>query len=110
VWQKRQEMPSQWATTGPALIERIERTNAVVVRGQGQRMRAPRRDFYAMEVDWRRNCYACRRFRHIVHHYRNQGRGRVAESRRLEYREERIKGNYEQLSNLKEVENLESLD
>jgi len=34
VWQRRQ-MPQQ-ATTGPAPMEGVERTNAVVVRGQGQ--------------------------------------------------------------------------
>ena len=48
-------MPQQ-ATTGPALMEGIERTNVVVVRGQGQGagqgVGAPlRRDPYAMEVD-----------------------------------------------------------
>jgi len=32
VWQRRQ-MPPQQATTGPALMEEVERTNAVVVRG-----------------------------------------------------------------------------
>ena len=32
VWQKRQPQPQQ-ATTGPAPMEGIERTNAVVVRG-----------------------------------------------------------------------------
>jgi len=34
VWQRRQPLPQQ-ATTGPAPIEGVERTNAVVVRGQG---------------------------------------------------------------------------
>ena len=34
VWQRRQPLPQQ-ATTGPAPMEGIERTNAVVVRGQG---------------------------------------------------------------------------
>jgi len=34
VWQRRQQLPQQ-VTTGPAPIEGIERTNAVVVRGQG---------------------------------------------------------------------------
>ena len=29
-------MPPQQATTGPVLMEEIERTNAVVVRGAGQ--------------------------------------------------------------------------
>jgi len=56
-------MLPQQATTGPALMEGIERMNAVVVReqGQGQDVGAPqKRDPYAMEVDRRRNCYACR--------------------------------------------------
>jgi len=35
VWQRRQ-VPSQQVTTGPALMEGVERTNAVVVRGAGQ--------------------------------------------------------------------------
>ena len=34
VWQRRQ-IPPQQVTTGPALIEEIKRTNAVVMRGQG---------------------------------------------------------------------------
>ena len=34
VWQRRQPLPQQ-ATTGPAPMEGVERTNAVVVRGQG---------------------------------------------------------------------------
>jgi len=34
VWQRRQPPPQQ-AITGPAPIEEVERTNAVVVREQG---------------------------------------------------------------------------
>jgi len=71
----------------------------------------PRRDPYAIEVDWRRNCYACRGFGHMAYHCRNWGqRGRVAERRRLEYRRGRIEGINEHLDNLKGVKNLESLD
>jgi len=51
VWQRRQPLPQQ-ATTGPAPMEGIERTNAVVVRGAGQGAGVPpRRDLFAMEVD-----------------------------------------------------------
>ena len=53
VWQRRQ-MPSQQATTGPAPMEGVERTNMVVVRGQGAGQSVegpPRWDSYAMEVD-----------------------------------------------------------
>ena len=34
VWQRRQPLPQQ-VTTGPAPMERVERTNVVVVRGSG---------------------------------------------------------------------------
>jgi len=103
VWQRRQ-MPPQQTTTRPALMEGVERMNAVMVRGPGQGMGAPlRRDIYTMEVDRGRNCYACRGFGHMAHHYRN--RERVAEGRRLDF-----KGNYEHSNSLKEEENLESLD
>ena len=109
VWQRRQPMPQQ-ATTGPAPMEGIERTNAVVVRGQGAGT-PPRRDPFAMEVDRGRNCFACGGFGHMARHCRNRGmRGRVAENRRLEYGGGRIEGINKQLDNLKGVENLESLD
>ena len=45
----------------------------------------------------------------MVHYCRNWG-GRVAENRRLEYGGGRIEGNMNNLKNLKEEENLESLD
>jgi len=113
VWQRRQPLPQQ-ATMGPALMEGIERTNAVVIRGQGQGQSAgapPRRDPYAMEVDRGRNCYACRGFGHMARHCRNRGqRGRVVDNRRVEYGRGRIEEilNYE--NNLKEGENLELLN
>ena len=67
-------------------MEGVERTNAVIVRGQEQGMGvALRRDLYAMEVDRGRNCYACGGFRHMAQHCRNQGKERVADGRRLEY-------------------------
>jgi len=43
-------------------MEGIERTNAVVVRGVGQRQGTgipPRWDPFAIEVNRGRNCYAC---------------------------------------------------
>jgi len=70
-------MPFQQATTGPALMEGVERTNAVVVRVP------PRRDSYAIEVDRGRNCYACGGFGHMARHCRNRGRGRLMEGRRV---------------------------
>ena len=51
VWPRRQEMQQQ-TSMGPAPIERIERTNTVVVRGLGQDAGVPPRwDLFAMEVD-----------------------------------------------------------
>jgi len=83
-------------------MEGVERMNAVVIRGQGaeQSTWAPLRwDLYAIEIDRGRNCYACGGFGHMACHCRNQGqRGRVAEGRRLEYGEGRIKGINEHLT------------
>jgi len=71
----------------------------------------PRWNPYAMEVDCRRNCYACEEFGHMACHCRNRGqRGRVAEGRRLEYKRGGMEGNFEYSDNLKGVENLESLN
>ena len=110
VWQRRQ-MPSQQATTGPAPMEGVERTNTVVVRGAGQGIEVPpRQDPYVMEVDRRRNCYACGGFGHMAHHYRNRERGRLIEGRRVEYGGGRIEEINDQRDNLKGVENLELLN
>ena len=106
-------MPPQQTTTGPAPMEGIERTNAVVVRVQEQGQRAgapPRRDSYAMEVDRGRNCYACGGFRHMACHYRNRRRGRPIEGRRVEYGGEKIEDINDYMNNLKGVENLELFD
>jgi len=110
VWQRRQPLPQQ-ATMGPAPMEGIERTNAVVMRGQGQGARVPPRwNPFAMDIDRGRNCYACGGFGHMARHCRNRGqRGRVVDNRRVEYSRERIEEiNFE--NNLKEGENLELLN
>jgi len=111
VWQRRQPLPQQ-ATTGPAPMEGIERTNTVVVRGQGQGTGIPpRRDPFAMEIDRGRNCYACGGFGHMAHNCRNRGqRGRVAENRRVEYGGGQIEEIPNFVNNLKEEENLELLN
>jgi len=110
VWQRRQPLPQQ-ATTEPAPMEGVERTNAVVIRGQGQGVGiSPRRNPYAMEVDRGRNCYACGGFGHMAHHCRNRGRGRPMERRRVEYSRGRIKEILDNANNLKGGENLELLD
>jgi len=105
-------MPQQ-ATTGPALMEGVEKTNAVVVRGVGQGQDArisPRRDPYAIEVDRGRNCYACGDFGHMACHCRNRGRERPMEGRRVEYGGGRIEKIHNIRDNLKGVENLELLN
>jgi len=61
-----------------------------------------------MEVDRRRNCYACREFGHLTRHCKNQG-GRVTEGRRMEYNRRR-EGLFEHKNNLKGEENLDTLD
>ncbi len=102
-------MPQQ-AITGPAPMEGIERTNAVVVRGQGVGV-PPRRDPFAMEVDKGRNCFACGGFGHMARNCRNRGmRGRVGDNRRVEYGEGRIEEISNFVNNLKEDENLELLN
>ena len=51
VWQSRQPPPQQ-ATTGPAPMEGVERTNVVIARGAGQEAGIPPRwDPYTMEID-----------------------------------------------------------
>ena len=90
---------------GPATMEGVERTNAVVLRGSGMGQSAgipPRRDPYAMEVDRGRNCYACGGFGHMARNCRNRGqRGRVAENRRVEYGGGRIEEIMNITNNLK---------
>ena len=106
-------MPPQQVTTGPALMEGVERTNAVVVRGQGIGPSAgipPRRDPFAMEVDRGRNCFACGGFGHMARHCRNRGRGRPMEGRRMEYSGGQIEEIFDNANNLKRGENLELLD
>jgi len=97
-------MPSQQVTTRPALMEGVEQTNAVMIRGLEQEIGASlRRDSYAIEIDRGRNCYTCGRFGHLAQHCRN--RKRVAERRKLRY-----EGLYKYENNLKEEKNLGTLN
>ena len=70
-----------------------------------------RRDPYAMEVDRGRNCYTCGGFEYMAQHCRNMGqRDRMVKRRKVEYRQWGREGNIEHSNNLKEEENLESLN
>jgi len=115
VWQRRQPLPQQ-VTTGPAPIEGVKRTNAVVVRGLGARMgqnaEGPlRRDPFAMDIDRGRNYYTCGGFGHMARHCQNrEQRGRIADNRRVEYRGGRIEEIENLTNNLKGKENLELLN
>jgi len=111
MWQRRQ-LPQQ-VTMGPAPMEEIERTNAVVMRESGVEQSggaSPRRDLFAMEIDRGRNCYACGGFGHMARHCRNRAGERVMQGRRVEYGGGRIEEVNDQKDNLKGVENLELLD
>ena len=113
VWQRRQPLPQQ-AAIGPAPMEGVERTNAVVVRGAGQGQSTgapPRQDPFTMEVDRGRNCFACGGFGHMARHCRNRGmRGRVGENRRIEYGEGQIEEVMNFSNNLKAGEDLKLLN
>jgi len=63
-----------------------------------------------MEVDRERNCYACRGFGHMARHYRNRGRGRPMDRRRVEYGGGQIEETLDNANNLKGGKNLELLD
>ena len=97
---------------GPAPMEGVERTNAVVVRGQGQGAGTPPRwDPFAMEVDRGRNCFACGGFGHMACNCRNRRMGgRVTENRRVEYGGGQIEEITNFSNNLKVDENLELLN
>ena len=74
VWPRRQETPQQRVPIGPALMEGVERTNAVMVNPQ-QRAGVPQRNPYAMDMDRRENrtCFACGGFGHMARFCRNRG-------------------------------------
>jgi len=97
-------------TTGPTPIEGVERTNVEMLCPQ-QREGIVQRNLYTMEVDRGRNCYICRKFRHIARHCRNKGRrARIRNSRRLEYGQRKRERSIKYKDNLKEEKNLESLN
>ena len=52
-----------------------------------------------MDIDWRRNCYSCGEFRHLVRNYRNQEI--MKQGKRLEY-----ENNSNTINNLNREESL----
>ena len=80
-------MLSQQVTTGPTLMEGVERTDIVMIHPQ-QRVGGIQRNSYTMDVDRRenRNCYNYGGFGHLARNYRNRRtENRIGEGRRLEY-------------------------
>jgi len=79
-------MPQQWVPTEPALMERVERINMVMVC-PNQRARSTQHNPYTMDINQgNRNCYNCGGFGHLARNCRNRGTGnRIGEGRRLEY-------------------------
>ena len=72
-------------TTELALMEGVERTNAIIVHPQ-QGTELVQCNPYAMNINRERNCYACGGFRHMAQHCWNRGqRSGVIKGRRLEY-------------------------
>ena len=76
IWPRRQKTPQQRVPTELAPMKGVERINAAMATPQ-QRTGFPQRNPYAIDVDRRknRNCYACRRFGHLVRNCRNRGTG-----------------------------------
>ena len=90
-------MPPQQATTGPTLIEGVERTDVVMIYSQ-QRVEGIQRNPYTINVDRRenKNCYNCGGFEYLVRNCRNRRIGnRIREGRRLEYRGNERQGRVE---------------
>ena len=69
VWFRRQEISQQRITLGPALMERIKRTNVMMVRNliQGSRRR---KDPIVMDVDRGINYYSCEGFGYLAQNCR----------------------------------------
>ena len=50
----------------PTLIERVKRTNMVIVHPNQQTEFVPRYNLYIIEIDCEKNYYSYRDFKHIV--------------------------------------------
>ena len=78
-------------------MERVERTNTIMVNLNQQLEFVLRYDLYAIDVNRERNCYSCEGFGHLERNCRN--REIVGRGRQLKYR------NNQNASNLNKKEN-----
>ena len=94
VWPRRQEISQQQVVIGPIPIERVEKTNIIMIQPQQQRAGFTPCNSQAMDVDRRenQNCYNYGGFRHLARNCKNKGE-RVGQGRRLEYGENRPNNN-----------------
>jgi len=98
-------------TTGPTLMEGVERINAVMVHPT-QWVGFALYNSYTINVDKEnRNCYNCGVFRHLARNCRNgEMGGRIEKDRRLEYGRNKQRTENNEPSNLNGDKNLIVLD
>ena len=77
------------STVGAAPMEKVERTNIIIVCLNQQADFTSQYNPYVIDVNRRNiNCYNCRGFGHMVRNCRNRRIGdRIGEERRLEYKD-----------------------
>jgi len=117
VWPRRQKASQQQVLTGSALMEGVERTNAVMVCLNQWAGFAPHNS-YAMNVNREnKNWHNHREFGHLARNCKNKGTGgRIGKGRRMEYvnrnngQRRMIEGGNKQNSNLNGDKNLIVLD
>ena len=56
----------------PALMERVKRTNIVMIYLQQQAGFMSRCNLYTIDINWGRNCYSYGGFRHLARNCRNR--------------------------------------
>jgi len=69
----------------PALMERVKRTNVIIINSQQQQIGfVPRYNPYTIEIDYEKDCYSCRGFGYIAKNYKN--RRIVEQGKRINYK------------------------
>jgi len=66
-------------------MEGVERMNVIIVNPNQWAGFTPRQDSYAIDVNYSRNYYNCRKFEYLVRNYKNQEI--IGQERKLEYRD-----------------------